>query len=218
MQHLRNSRWYPTPAACAALLLAGLLAACATASVPKPAMVPLGGANDYGYSEVKLQDDRYQVSYRTPRQRVSTSRSDREAEVAAARARARDLALWRAAQLGQEKGFAAVKVLEEQTDSDVDVTVDRGYRADPFFYGLYGYHDDPLYWRRPWYPYHPGYFSDPFYDPFYGPGGYYERPRATLRVSARLVVRFFKQASEDARATTDIIAEMTKKYGSLVYQ
>jgi hypothetical protein len=218
MQHLRNLDGSTPSARVAALLLAVLLAACsATPSPPRPAMVPLGSANDYGYSEVRLQDDRYQVSYISPRQRVSASRSDREAEVARERTRAHDFALWRAAQLAQEKGFVALEVLEEHTDSDVDVTVGRGYRPDPFFYGYYGYRD-PWYWRRPWYPYRPGYFGDPFYDPFYGPGYYYERPHASLRVSARLVVRFFKTTGDDARAAADISAEMTKTYGAPVYR
>jgi hypothetical protein len=185
MQHLRNLDGSTPSARVAALLLAVLLAACsATPSPPRPAMVPLGSANDYGYSEVRLQDDRYQVSYISPRQRVSASRSDREAEVARERTRAHDFALWRAAQLAQ---------------------------------GYYGYRD-PWYWRRPWYPYRPGYFGDPFYDPFYGPGYYYERPHASLRVSARLVVRFFKTTGDDARAAADISAEMTKTYGAPVYR
>ena len=193
---------------CAASLL---LAAC-TPSPPKPAMVAVGANGNYGYTEVMIEPDRYQVSYLTPRLKVSNSRTDRDAEIVAEKARAHDLALWRAAQLGRDKGFAALKILEEHTDSDVDTNVQRSYR--PGFYGYYGYGSHRYYpggfGPVPWFP------GD--YPYGYWPGDYYyQRTTSSLRVNSRLEIKFFKTGAEGSRNIDDIIADMSKRYAEATY-
>src|SRR5258707_124443 len=60
-----------------ALSAALLLAACSTPAPSKPAMVPVGANGNYGYDEIMLEPDHYQVSYLTPQLRVAVSRADR---------------------------------------------------------------------------------------------------------------------------------------------
>jgi hypothetical protein len=199
-------------------LMGLLLAACSTPSPPQPAMVPMGPSGNYGYSEVMLQPDHYQVSYLTPPIKVSIDRTDRESEIAAAKTKTHDLALWRAAQLGREKGFSALKITDEHTDTNVNTNVQRSYQ--PSFYGYYGYG----YQRRypggfgpvPWFPGdYPGYYP---YD--YGPGygDYYERRRSSVNVDSRLDVQFFKAIQDDAQSIDTVIDDMTKKYAQATWE
>lgn len=195
--------------------LALLMGACSTPSPPKPAMVSIGANGNYGYSEVMLEPDRYQVSYLTPRLKVSASRADREADIVAAKAQAHDLAFWRAAQLGREKGFSALKLVDEHTDSDVSTNIQRSY--SPAFYGFYGF---------PRYRHYPGgfgpipWFPDDYYG--YGPWGpydYYEYQRTTssLRVNSRLEVEFYETAPKEAQSIDAVIEELSKKYAGTTY-
>jgi hypothetical protein len=196
------------------LLASMLLAACSTPSPPKPAMVAVGTNGNYGYAEVMLEPDRYQVSYLTPRLKVSNSRADREADIVAEKARAHDLALWRAAQLGREKGFAALKIVDAHTDSDVDTYVQRSYQ--PSFYGYYGYGYRPYrhypggFGPVPWFPgdYPYGYWPDDYY---------YQRTTSSLRVNSRLEIRFFKTSTEGAQSIDAVIDDMSKKYAQATY-
>jgi len=198
----------------AAIFLASLSLAACTPSPPKPAMVQVGANGNYGYSEVMLEADRYQVSYQTPRLKVSNSRADREADIVAEKARAHDLALWRAAQLGQEKGFEALQIMEEHTDSDVDTNVQRSYQ--PSFYGYYGYgyHSHHYYpggfGPVPWFPgdYPYGYWPDDYY---------YQRTTSSLRVNSRLEIKFFKTSAEGSQNIDAIIADMSKRYSQATY-
>jgi hypothetical protein len=191
-----------------------LLAACSTAPEPKPAMVPIGANGNYGYDAVMLASDEYQVSYVTPRLKVPLNRVDRDTSIAAEKQRAHDFAFWRAAELGREKGFSAMKQLNDHTDTNIDTNVRRDY--SPGFYGFYGYGYGP--YRRypggfgpvPWFP------GD--YPYGYGPGGYYyERTTTSMRVNSRLDIKFFKTAAEQAQSIDAVIEAMTKKYNQATY-
>lgn len=203
----------PRPGVAAFALMALMLGACSTPSPPKPAMVAIGANGNYGYSEVMLEADRYQVSYLTPRLKVSASRSDRDADIVAAKTKAHDLAFWRAAQLGREKGFSALKLVDEHTDTDVNTNVQRSYQPGFYGYGFYGYG-----YRRypggfgpvPWFP------GDYPYD-YYGPGDYYERTTTSMRVNSRLEVKFFKTSADQAQSIDAVIDDMAKKYGQATY-
>lgn len=186
---------------CAALLLG--LAGCSNSySPPRPAMVSLGSVGDYGYSDMRLSDSRYEVRYVEPRLRVSTNRSDREIAIEAAKQRSYDLALWHAARLAVEKDYAALKVEQDHRDADVDVTT-RSYRSYPplMGYGWYGY-------PRPWFPYQYGYGAYPWYmdDP------YVSRPSASARVSVRLIVKFEETADANSLDAAATIEQMRKRY------
>ena len=88
----------------AAVFLATLVAACA-APPPKPAMVPLGQTGDFGYSERDLGPDRIEVTYTGSNLRVSSSQGKNDSRMVAERAKTRDLAIWRAAQIADQRGI-----------------------------------------------------------------------------------------------------------------
>lgn len=143
-----------TASACAALLLA----ACA-APPPKPAMVPLGQTGDFGYSERDVGPDRIEVTYTGSNIRVSSVQGRNDSRVSAEQAKIRDLALWRAAQIADQRGMEAMKIENETRDTDLQVTqqyVQRLYPFSTFGYGGFGH----PYWRR---HYCCGLYDDDYY-------------------------------------------------------
>ena len=96
----------------AAALLATLVAACA-APVPKPAMVPLGQTGDFGYSERDVGTDRIEVTYTGSNIRVSSTEGRDDSRLVAEREKTRDLAIWRAAQIADQRGMVAMKIENE---------------------------------------------------------------------------------------------------------
>src|SRR5688572_16554982 len=102
----------------AAAFLATLVAACA-APPPKPAMVPLGQTGDFGYSERDVGTDRIEVTYTGSNVRVSSSQGKEDSRLVAERAKTRDLAIWRAAQIADQRGMAAMRTDDEARDTAV---------------------------------------------------------------------------------------------------
>src|SRR3954467_2027877 len=132
------------------------LAACTT-PVPKPAMVALGtGGGDFGYSSKDLGADRIEVTYRGDAGSVSASNPRDDGRTKAEQEKAHDLALWRAAQIAQERGKAGLKIENENRDSDVEVQRRSYYRRSPFYAPFLDPYEDPFcpgrhpYYRRPY--------------------------------------------------------------------
>jgi hypothetical protein len=82
----------------AGLALAAMLVSCASGPSP-PLLSPLAQARDYGYRDAQIGPDTYEVTYLGPNQ--ETLRLSPDADADAARTRATDMALWRAAQVAQ---------------------------------------------------------------------------------------------------------------------
>lgn len=160
----------------AAAILAALLAGCAAAP-PKPAMVPLGQTGEFGYSEHDLGEDRIEVSYTGASIRVSSTQGRNDSRVTAEQAKVHDLALWRAAQIADERGMAAMKIESETRDTDLDVTHQYVPAYAPYGYG---------YWHRPYYCCRPWWFYD---------DDYYYQPvrRAYTQTVSTLTVQLLKQ-------------------------
>lgn len=143
----------------AAVVAAVILAACTTPPPPKPAMVPLGQSGDFGYAAHDLDAGRIEVTYTGAVVRVPADATREDAKVKAELAKTYDLALWRAAQIAEERGMAAIKIEKEVRDTDIQVfrqLVPRssplGYR--PYYWNHYGYYgrpswfyDDPIYYQ-----------------------------------------------------------------------
>lgn len=141
-----------------AMVVVGGLSACASPA-PKPAMVPLGQTGDFGYSERDLGSDRIEVTYTGAAVRVPSNAARDSAAVQVELAKTHDLALWRAAEIADQRGKAAIKIDKEQRDTDIEVTrqyvrsaVPFGYR--PYYWNHYGYYgrpgwfyDDPIYYQ-----------------------------------------------------------------------
>lgn len=139
-------------------VLAAVLAACASAP-PKPAMVPRGQTGDFGYSERDVGQDRIEVTYTGPAIRVSSTQGRNDSRVTAEQAKIHDLALWRAAQIADQRGMAAMKIENETRDTDLQVTQQYVQPYPPFGYRPYwGY---PGYWHRPSWFYDDDYYYQP---------------------------------------------------------
>jgi hypothetical protein len=191
----------------AAAAAAVLISACA-APVPKPAMVPLGQTGDFGYSERDIGQDRIEVTYTGSNIRVSSSQGKNDSRVAAEQAKIHDLALWRAAQLADERGMAAMRIENEARDTDVEVTRQYVQRVAPF-----GYYHYPYYWRRYGYCCGPSWFYD---DPFY----YQPVNRASAQSVTTLTIQLLEQydPSDDTQLSVkDTLAKMQATRAGSVY-
>ncbi len=118
MMHLRGLPSIPVWIL-AVFAAAAILAGCASPAPPKPAMVPLGQIGDFGYSERDLGNDRIEVTYTGAAVRVPVGASRNDAKVQAELAKTHDLALWRAAEIADLRGMAAIKIDKESRDTDV---------------------------------------------------------------------------------------------------
>jgi hypothetical protein len=165
----------------AALLAAALLAGCATPPPPRPAMVPLGQTGDFGYSERDLGQDRIAVTYTGATIPVSSRAGRDDARVKAELAKIHDLALWRAAQIADQRGMAAMKIENETRDTDLQVTQQYVQRVSPFY--------DPF-WHHRRYCCGPSWFYD---DPYDYP--YYYQPvrRADAQAVTTLTIQLLRQ-------------------------
>lgn len=176
----RRSRTY---LALSAILGAIALGGCATPP-PKPAMVPLGQTGDFGYAAQDLDADRIEVTYTGASVKVPTDASRNDPRVKAELAKTRDLALWRAAQIADARGMAAMKIEKENSDTDLQVT--RQYVARPYPFAYRPYHCC----RYGYYGGGPWWFNDyPYY--------YQPVRRASGRVTTTLTVQLFKVRNLD---------------------
>jgi hypothetical protein len=191
----------------AAAAAAVLISACA-APVPKPAMVPLGQTGDFGYSERDIGQDRIEVTYTGSNIRVSSSQGKNDSRVTAEQAKIHDLALWRAAQLADERGMAAMRIENEARDTDVEVTRQYVQRVAPF-----GYYHYPYYWRRYGYCCGPSWFYD---DPFY----YQPVNRASAQSVTTLTIQLLEQydpSDNTQLSVKDTLAKMQATRASAAY-
>ena len=117
----RGRRWI------GCLALVGALSSCQI-GLPPPLLSSLQATGEYGYADLALGDDRYQVSYLGPSQRSLRAADARKEINEAESTQAFDFALWRAAQIAQAQGFAGFRVSNVRTN--VDSLVDDYY--DPF--------------------------------------------------------------------------------------
>lgn len=164
----------------AAVLLISL-GACASAP-PKPAMVPLGSSGgDFGYSSKEVGPDRVEVTYRGDAVSVSASNPRDDGRTKAEQDKAHDLALWRAAQIAQERGKAGFKIESEHRDSDIEVQRRTYYRPSPFYDPFWDPYDDPF-WPR---------YRRPFWHDDW-PYSYQQVRTATARAEITLIVTLYQ--------------------------
>jgi hypothetical protein len=198
----------------AALLLPGWLAGCASPA-PKPAFAAYGQSGNFGYSETRLADDAYEVTYVTPYVPTSADPGQRDAALADQKGKAYDLAVWRAAQLADKAGYPAFVVENESRDADVTV------RTQPVFPNTY----NPL-WN--YYNNGPVYQTSPFYgNPAYQSGsGYYHYGRdsynsygqqAVATITAQIRVRLVKEATSGSLDSKATETQLAARYGSATY-
>lgn len=133
----------------AALALAGGLAACATPTPYQP-NIP-GQATSGGYSEIRVEPDRWRVSFQG---NTLTSRETVEAYL-----------LFRAAELTVQQGYDWFEIVDRHTDRSARTYVQPDPFYDPWYGPRFGF------WRPSWRYYGYGYgwrTWDPFWgDPFW---------------------------------------------------
>jgi hypothetical protein len=161
------------------------LAACAAPAPPRPAMVPFGSGGDFGYSSRDVAADRIEVTYRGDSVSVSVSNPREDGRTQSELDKARDLALWRAAQIASERGKAGLKIETESRDSDVEVQRRSYYRPSPFYDPFWGPYDDPF-WPR-----HGYYLRRPFWHDDW-PYSYQQVRTATARAEITLTVTLYQ--------------------------
>src|SRR5262245_12333173 len=87
------------------------LTACSSGPQP-PLLSPIADAKRYGFSEVQRGPDTLEVTYLGPSRRTVRFEPDRAADAEAARSQSTDMALWRAAQLAQQRSYLGFRVTQ----------------------------------------------------------------------------------------------------------
>jgi hypothetical protein len=187
-----------------ALIFLAILTACAT-TPPKPAMAPLGVNGPFGYSELPIVQDKTSVTYTGPFIEVTANNPRNDGRLQNELTKTYDLALWRAAQIGQQQGYASLRIDHEQRDSDVDVRDQPIYRSFPNY--AYGPPCLGRCYGRP----NPFWFDDGYYDV-----QRYAKARAIIRLSV-IYKRQFDPADTGALSIATLLAQMQLKWGNATY-
>jgi hypothetical protein len=165
----------------ASIALAGLVAACTTATPYQPNIA--GQKVSGGYSELRVEDNRYRVTFAG---NSLTSRQTVEGYL-----------LYRAAELTVEQGFDWFAIVDRNTDVDRRTYVD----SDPFFSPWYG--PGYGYWRPSWRYYGGGYgwrSWDPYWgSPFWG-DSIDVRTVTKFEASAEVIMHRGAKPADDPRA------------------
>lgn len=187
----------PRHAAFAALAgLGALLGGCATGPA-YPLLTPVDIARSFGFSDVRLPDGRYEVSYVAPAQQGYGYRYDQSPTERQGKALAYDMAIWRAAQIAQSQGFQGFSVADTRSNSDIQ------QRA--------GYYDDP--WGGGWGG--PGWGPGPYWGWRRGPYGwdsYYNPPETSVQVQVKLDVALSNSLKPGDYNAADAIEQLRRTY------
>jgi len=175
-------------------LLAGSVAGCASGPT-YPLLTPVEVAHDFGFSDVRLPDGRYQVSYVAPSQRGFGYRYDQSPTERQGKTLAYDMAIWRAAQIAEAQGFKGFAVADSKSNADIQ-------QRSAFY-------DDPF--GGPWGPaWGPGpYWS--WHRPPYGWGDY-NPPETSVQVQVSLDVALSNDLKPGDYNAADAIQQLRQTY------
>jgi hypothetical protein len=165
----------------AAILLSTGLAACATPTPYQPNIK--GQPTAGGYSEVRIEPNRYRVTF------AGNSLTSRET--------VEGYLLFRAAELTVQAGYDWFRIVDRDTDKKTQTYVE----PDPFYrpwYGTYGF------WRPSWRYYGRGFGGWRTWDPFWGDPFWADRVDVRtiekFEASAEIVMEHGAKPADDARA------------------
>jgi hypothetical protein len=175
-----------------------LLGACAE-TPSYPLMTPVDVARSFGYSDIRLPDGRYEVSYVAPALQGFGYRFDQSPTERQGKSLAYDMAIWRAAQIAQAQGFRGFSVADTKSNSDIQQRA--GYYDDPWGPG---WGPGPYWgWRRgPW-------------GPGWGPGlnsGFYNPPETSVQVEVKLAVALSNSLKPGDYDATSAIEQLRRTY------
>jgi hypothetical protein len=184
--------------ACATVAALAMLAGCQkTPALPMMTPIEIGG--NFGYADKPTGDNQFEVTYQTPLRPTAFDENRRQDDADRTTKLAKDLALWRAAELTLSRGFPAFRVVDVRNDVKIDSrdqTTNPPYYAaplSPFFPPLV---TGP---QRPVYPYG---FSDTPVDY----RSMYLQAKVTLSVTLQ------REASNDFEDAAAVARQMRSKY------
>jgi hypothetical protein len=165
----------------ASLVLAGLLAACTTATPYQP-NIP-GQAVSGGYSEQRIEPNRFRVNF------AGNSLTSRET--------VEGYLLYRAAELTVEQGYDWFSIVDRNTEADRRTYIER----DPFYSPWYG----PAYgYWRPYWRYYGGGYGWRTWDPYWGSPFWSDsidvRTVTKFEASAEIIMHHGAKPADDPRA------------------
>lgn len=169
-----------------ALSLLLLLAACA--SGPQyPLYSPLAVTGSFGFTEQRVSNTSYRVTYITPKHTAYSPYARSEPRRSSQLTLANDMAMMRAAELAMSSGQETFRVTQRDNDADVDRQ------------RYYGWCDDPFWPGRPYYRPYPAYRC--------GSDGYtYFQARSTL------TVEFGHKTGDEYFVAKDVLAQLAQTY------
>jgi hypothetical protein len=179
-------------AAIAALATLGvLLGGCATGP-NYPLLTPVDVARSFGFSDTRLPDGRYEVSYVAPALQGYGYRYDQGPSEKQGKSLAFDMAIWRAAQIAQSQGFQGFSVADTKSNSDIQ------QRS--------AYYDDP--WGGPsWGP-------GPYWGRYRSPYGWgdYNPPETSVQVEVKLSVALSNSLKPGDYNAAEAIQQLRQTY------
>lgn len=169
-----------------ALTLLLLLAACA--SGPQyPLYSPLAVTGSFGFSEQRVSNTAYRVTYITPKRTAYSPYANSEPRRSSLLTLANDMAIMRAAELTSANGYETFRITQRDNDADVDRQ------------RYYGWCDDPFWPGRPYYRPYPAYRC--------GSDGY-----THFQARSTLTVEFGNKPGDEHYVVKDVLAQLTQTY------
>ncbi|MFN4281161.1 MAG: CC0125/CC1285 family lipoprotein [Alphaproteobacteria bacterium] len=168
-----------------------LLAACASGP-SYPLYSPSAVTGTFGFSEQRVADNSYKVTYVSPTRQAADSRAAIDDRRQSLLTLTNDLALWRAADLALANGQKEFRVTRRDNDVDVQRSV----------------YDSYPYYQR-------GRRYGPPYRPYYGPNFYgppWPDTSVWLRATTSLIVEFGRKPGEEFYFADDAIARLRQTY------
>jgi len=170
----------------AAFALLLLVAGCATGP-EYPLYSPIAVTGSFGYTEQRISDTIYRVTYIAPKRTAYSPYAGAEPRRTVLLTLTNDMAMMRAAELASANGYETFRVTQRDNDANVDRQ------------RYYGYCDDPFWPGRPYYYPYPRYRC--------GPDGYtYFQARSTL------TVEFGSKPGDEHFVTKDVLAQLAQTY------
>lgn len=171
--------------------LGALLGGCATGP-SYPLLTPVDVARSFGFSDTRLPDGRYEVSYVAPAIQGFGYRFDQSPTEKQGKSLAMDMAIWRAAQIAQSQGFQGFSVADTKSNSDIQQR--SAYYDDPWGDSAWG--PGPYWGRR---------------RPPFGWGDY-NPPETSVQVQVKLAVALSNSLKPGDYNAADAIRQLRQTY------
>lgn len=179
-----------TPFTVGLVAIVGLLLAACAGGPGYPLYSPQAVTGTFGYSEQRIADNSFKVTYVTPQRASVDSRNAVNERRQAMLTMSNDFAIWRAADLALANGQKEFRVTRRDNDVDVQRST----------YDSYPYYRNRRY----------GPPSRPYYGPDFGPP--WPDDSAWMRATTSIIVEFGRRPGEDFFIADEAIARLRQTY------